>query len=327
MNIISRQRLIVSIAVGIFLALVFSFFHKDTAYWLTYWWMFPVAFIIAISVNTVGISGAALFVPFFILIFPIFASDSLSISNTVQLGLLTESFGLSSSALAFWAFGLVDKKIAFYSILSALPLVISGAFLTTLLPTATLYIMIAVLLIVSALIMRYGSIIRERRLEEHSTSVVNVTDTEKGEQVTKKCQDGCTYKYRRTKSGFIKRFFGYSIGGFFQGAAGFGVGEIGIVSMILSKVPMRIAIGTSHFVVAFTAIIASVIHFTVSQQGVNFVDGSFPWNIPVMTIPAVVIGGQIAPYVAAKLSNKVLEQIVSILFFVLAGSLIILALH
>ena len=54
--------------------------------------------------NTVGISGAALFVPFFALVFPALAF-SLTPGQGVMLGLITESFGISSSTFAFMRFG------------------------------------------------------------------------------------------------------------------------------------------------------------------------------------------------------------------------------
>jgi len=42
-------------------------------YWLTFWWLFPVFLLGATIVNTVGISGSALFVPFLIFLYPIMA--------------------------------------------------------------------------------------------------------------------------------------------------------------------------------------------------------------------------------------------------------------
>jgi len=70
--------------------------------------MFPIAFIIAVTVNTVGISGAALFVSFFVVIFPLL-SNPIGPEQSVRIGLITESSRLSSSALAFLRYGL-DKK-------------------------------------------------------------------------------------------------------------------------------------------------------------------------------------------------------------------------
>ena len=314
--------LLTGIAVLIFMGTLLMVTEYETwQYWFIYWWMFPVAFIIAITVNTLGVSGAALFVPFFILIFPFFAT-SLTTTQSVQLGLITESFGLSSSALAFIAFGLVDKKLAILSFIGALPFVISGALLTVFIPKAVLLSMIAILLIVSVLLIRYKKNIESTRVLETKKHTINLSTSE-GLPISIQSQDGKKYTYCRTSRGYKKRFFGYGIGGFFQGAAGFGIGEMGIISMILSRIPTRVAIGTSHLVVASTAIIASSIHLFVT----NGVATTIPWNLPFMTVPAVVIGGQLAPFVAAKLPTKLLEQFISLLFIGIAIALVILVVH
>lgn len=290
-------------------------------YWTQFVWMFPVAFIIALIVNTLGISGAALFVPFFILLFPLFA-EQLTAVQSIKIGLITESFGLSSSALAFLAYGLVDKKLAMYAILGALPFVIGGALLTSYIPQAVLFVMIASLLIVSIILVLFKNKLKERRLHEIAEKTIDYRQNA-GERVSVVSQDNKHYHYCRTKEGYRKRFFGYGIGGFFQGSAGFGIGEMGIISMILSNIPTRIAIGTSHIVVASTAIIASTIHVALASAGDNLI----PWNLLFITVPAVILGGQLAPYVAAKLPTKLLERFISLLFFIIALALVILAFH
>jgi len=303
--------------------LLLTIHHDSWLYWLSYWWMFPIALVIALTVNTLGVSGASLFVPFFILIFP-FLATPFTPAQSVQLGLITESFGLSSSAFAFLAFGLVDKKLAVISALGAVPFVIGGALLTIFIPKAILLSMIAVLLVVSVVLIRYKKHFERSREAELTQKKID-TKQVVGEQVTMLSQDGKQYQYCRTKNGYKKRFFGYGLGGFFQGAAGFGIGELGIISMIMSRIPIRIAIGTSHLVVASTAILASIIHVFVSTTA----SGSepIPWNLLFMTVPAVVIGGQLAPFVAAKLSTKSLEKFISVLFIGIASALILLVLQ
>lgn len=320
-NIIQKQKYIVLIALSIFLITLYISIPAGNTYWLEYWWMFPIAFIIALMVNTAGLSGAALFVPFFILIFPLLANISLNPIDAVKLGLITESFGLSSSALAFLAFGLVDTELARRAFVRAVPFVIVGVFLVFLIPKSVLYIIISSLLLASVFLIRYEHVLKQRRAIELKSKYISGNITE-GKQVTIVSKDNKTYHYSHSASGARKRFIGYSVGGIFQGAAGFGIGELGIISMILTHIPTRVAIGTSHFIVAGTAIVASGVHFLLAS---SFSAGIFPWNIPAMTVPAVILGGQLAPYVAAKLSSKYLERFVSILFIVIALSLVVLA--
>ena len=136
--------------VVLFLVVLYFAVPQSMHYWLHYWWMFPVALIIALTVNTVGISGAALFVPFFILLFPLLSGTHISAIDSVKLGLVTESFGLSSSALAFLAFGLVDITLARQAMLRAAPLLIVGVLVAFFVPKSILY-----MIIVGFLFLRY----------------------------------------------------------------------------------------------------------------------------------------------------------------------------
>ena len=94
-------------------------------YWLEYWWLFVPFLIGATIVNTVGISGSAIFVPFLIFIFSLFAYP-LEPETLVKIGLLSESFGLSSSSLAFIQHGLVDRRLALSLVLVGIPFVVTG---------------------------------------------------------------------------------------------------------------------------------------------------------------------------------------------------------
>ncbi len=322
--LLRHQRLVVLLAVIIFISAIILLNDQSSSYWLEYFWLLPVAFVISLIANTAGISGAALFVPFFIIIFPLIAGWEISAIDTVRLGLVTESFGLSSSALAFIGFGLIDMRLALKTIVWALPFVIIGAVLTTFIPESVLYIMIAVLLVIAAFLMRYGKEMTHRRQIEHKKSKVSYPLENPGDiKIKRKDKDGTSYEYCITKSGSRKRLISYGIGGFFQGAAGFGIGELGVISMIMTQIPVRIAIGTSHIIVAVTAITASVIHFGLVSGSTE--PTTFPWNLLVMTIPAVALAGQVAPHLTAKISPKYLQLFVTLLFLVIAGALLLLA--
>lgn len=292
---------------------------QSLAYWLQYWWMAPIAFVIAITVNTVGISEAALLVPFLVIVFPLLAGESLTALQSVQAGLITESFGLTSSALAFLAYKLVDKRLALYSILVGIPFVAVGAFFSTLLPESVLLSLVAATLIVSIFMMRYAKTLKKHRMKQHEMAHVDLSVHEGHRRVIRSL-DHRVYRYCLTKKGYEKRALGFSIGGLFQGAAGFGIGEMGIIGMLITKIPVRVAIGTSHLIIAVTAILAASIHIFQAASHATVI----PWNIPFVAVPAVIIGGQLSPYVAAKLPTKQLERFISALFFVIATALFVL---
>ncbi len=312
MKILKYEHYIALLIIPVWVLLLAVLQPDTLSYWLTYWWMFPIALVIATVVNTVGISGAALFVPFFILVFPLLA-EPLAAEQSVKLGLITESFGLSSSALAFFRFGLIDKKLGLFTVLVALPFVILGAVLSFYVSENILRLFIALVLMIGPILMLSRKR-KESKEEGIEKSVIGEHHTHPAaDNVTLTDRDGKTYKYCRV-CGRKGRMAGYSLGAVFQGAAGFGIGEIGILSMIFTKIPIRVAIGTSHMVVAVTAIVASVTHILQSAAS----DVGTPWNILIMTVPAVIIGGQMAPYVSSRLKTSLLENFVAGLFIALS---------
>ena len=347
-------------------------------YWLEYWWLFLAFITGATIVNTVGISGSALFVPFLIFVFPVVAGETLTPETLVKVGLISESFGLSSSALAFIQYGLVDRRLALSLVLGAVPFVVAGALLSFIIPAPVFHALLGIALIAASLLLFKADLDHEAgetdddapdaaadadgEAEPDATAVdggqadlghEEPTDdeaavsadggpdaglpddadklgpagveTDADGTVTRVDRDGNDYVYSR--GGYLERFANYSVGGVFQGLAGFGVGELGIISMLRTDVPVRIAIGTNHIVVALTAVLASLVHVfgggLVGGHTMNL--ASTPWNMVVWTVPATVTGGQIAPYVSAALDTSLIKKGVGVLFAVIAVALFLMA--
>lgn len=279
--------------------------------------MAPIAFFISLTVNSVGISGAALYVPFFVLIFPLLAFP-LTALETVKLSLVMESFGLTSSAFSFMAYGVEDRKLALYSIFQALPFVVVGAFFALYVPETVLIFAVAASFVTSMFLLRYARHLKYHRVRQQDKTKVDLSVSH-GDERTIRSHDRRTYRYCLTPQGYKKRFFGFSLGGLFQGATGFGIGEMGLLGMFITKIPVRVAIGTSHLVVAVTAILAALIHvfLTTAYQT------ALPWNIAFITVPAIMISGQFAPYLDSKLSARNLERIISFLFVIIGIALLL----
>ena len=334
---------------------------SGAGYWLDYWWLFFFFLLGATIVNTVGISGSALFVPFLIFIFPLLAGETLDSQTLVKIGLISESFGLSSSALAFVQYGLVDRKLALSLVLGAVPFVVAGALLSFVIPAPVFHALLGLALIAASILLFKADLGHE---EPGGTSSDEAdVSADGGEQtdglrassdpqsdggpdlpddddklgpagvetaddgtVTRVDREGDDYSYSR--AGWLERFGNYSIGGVFQGLAGFGVGELGIISMLRTNVPVRVAIGTNHIVVALTAVLASLVHVfggAVVPGGHSLDLASTPWNMVVWTVPATVTGGQIAPYVSAAIDTQLIKQGVGVLFAVIAVALFLMA--
>jgi uncharacterized membrane protein YfcA len=315
-------------------------------YWLEFWWLLPVFMLGATIVNTVGISGSALFVPFLIFIFPLFAQP-LTPQTIVKVGLISEAFGLSSSAVAFIQYGLVDRRLALSLVAGSVPFVVGGALLSFVIPEVLFHSLLGLALLAASYLLFTADLGHGDHDESSSSSgdsTATATDggtvglpddpgklgpagvrTDDDGTVTRVDREGDDYSY--TRSGYLRRFGNYSIGGTFQGLAGFGVGELGIVSMLGTNVPVRVAIGTNHIVVALTAILASLVHvFGGGLVGGHSLSlATTPWNMVVFTVPATVVGGQIAPYVSNALETDTIKNGVGVLFAVISVALFLMA--
>jgi uncharacterized membrane protein YfcA len=315
-------------------------------YWLEFWWLFVPFLLGATIVNTVGISGSAIFVPFLIFIFPLFANP-LEPETLVKVGLISEAFGLSSSSVAFIQYGLVDRRLALSLVGGAVPFVVGGALLSFVIPEPVFHALLGLALLAAAYLLFKTNLDHGGSEDEADAAADGGTaaaesaaaelpddadklgpagvETAADGTVTRVDRDGDDYSY--TRGGYLRRAANYSIGGTFQGLAGFGIGELGIISMLGTKVPVRVAIGTNHIVVALTAILASLVHvFGGGLVGGHSLSiASTPWNMVVFTVPATVTGGQVAPYVSNALSTRTIKRFVAGLFGVIATALFLMA--
>jgi len=97
-----------------------------------------------------------------------------------------------------------------------------------------------------------------------------------------------------------------------------GLGEMnGYFLLQRCKVPSKVSVATSVFIVAVTALVASVGHF-VGFLSAGSETLSLVFSIVVFTIPGVIIGGQIGPLVASKIPQRALEISLAVLFILVA---------
>jgi uncharacterized membrane protein YfcA len=242
-----------------------------------------------------GVSGTVIFVPFYTMVFPLLGHH-LEPVQAVEVGLLTEIFGFISSTSAFWRAGLIDFQIAGFAVLFAAPTAILGGYLSHFLPGNWLLALIGVALIVFAFLL-----VRETTEAAHS---VSQEDAAAG---TKKHTDrkGRIYRYRVRNDFWRGSAAGF--GGVLQGLVGFSAGELSTVEQILRGIPVRIAAGNSHLIIAAASISAAVAHLTVSAaQGTQV-----PWNLVAITIPAVLIGGQVAAIVAGRIPQHTIRLVLA----------------
>jgi uncharacterized membrane protein YfcA len=97
-----------------------------------------------------------------------------------------------------------------------------------------------------------------------------------------------------------------------------GLGELnGYFLLQRCRVPSRVAVATSVFVVALTALSAAsshVVRFLQSDPGTL----QTVLSLVVFTVPGVIVGGQIGPIVAGRISQHTLERAMGVLFVLVA---------
>lgn len=285
-----------------------------TSYWFEFWYIFPIALAVCITVCTFGIEGAILFVPFFALAFPLFAYK-LQPVQAVSIGLITEVFGFASSLMAFWYAGLIDFKIAKRSGYMSVPFALLGGFLSPMVPGKGLLFLVGAGLAGMAYQLQHSKHYVFKDDSSETPKIImedafvrlrpEIDPRLKGSNVrtvVDRCR--CTYTYHYNPD--VRRNVVVSTGGIFEGLVGFGIGVFGVSDLIYRRIPVRVAIGTSHFVIMITALAALAPHiYEVVFAGTRVI----PWNIVVMTIPAVLIGGQTAAFVAGRVDPEKLKRI------------------
>ncbi len=243
-----------------------------------------------------------IFVPFFTIVFPLIGHH-LEPVQAVEVGLLTEIFGFMSSTSAFWRAGLIDFRISGFALAFAVPTAVLGGYSAHLLPGHWLLVIVGVALMLFAFLLireaaetgrNQASGNGEVQLEEHIDS------------------RGRTYRYHRLNDAW--RAGTAAVGGMFQGLVGFSAGEMSTVEQVLRGIPVRLAAGNAHMIIAAASISAAITHLTVDAT----TGAKIPWNILAATVPAVLIGGQIASVVAGRMPQATLRLMLSC-FLALVG--------
>jgi uncharacterized membrane protein YfcA len=293
--------------------------------WVQYWFMFPVSIGIATTAMLSGIGGAALFIPIFVIIFPVLGPEyPLTTAAAIGSALLTEVFGFSSGFVGYYRKKLIDFRSAIPFLLVAVPVAIVGAILLATLKEQEVFLKGAyalLMLVLCPVILRHTP--PEKIAEPRAAGAAAVEDGRPMRSVTGR--DGQTYRYRKPRLGV----FGAgatSVGGFLTGLLGVGIGEV-IISQLVkrNRVPVAVAAATSVFTVIVTIASASFTQVTalIAAGGAN----AIPWNLVVYTVPAVIIGGQIGPRLQGTIPQRSMEKAIAILFGIIGVAMAFIVLR
>lgn len=284
-----------------------------------YWFMFPVSICVATTAMLTGIGGAALFVPIFLIIFPLLGEEYVleTAVAAIGVGLLTETFGFTSGFIGYYRRKLIDFKIAKTFIVLAVPTALAGAVIAHYVNGTLLKFMYASLMLIMAWVLLN---------ESHEQPPIDSDRNEKGQKNDPHIRnitsaDGTVYRYRF--AGKKDRQNGTtSFGGFLCGMLGVGIGEV-VMPQLVKKVgvPVGIAAGSSVTVVIVTVMSASFTHIAalIAEGGVNAV----PWHLVMYTVPGVLIGGQIGPRLQGLISSTTMERAIAAVFMVIGVAMMI----
>ena len=289
--------------------------------WTLYWFMFPIAILVATSAMLSGIGGAAMFAPIFMIIFPLMGPEYPfdSLAAAIGVALFTEVFGFSSGFVGYYRKGLIDFKSAIPFILVGVPIGIVGALFLNVLGAYEEALRAAYGILMLVL---FYVIIRVHEAPVNPSSSLNqkaVSESTSGEDTgaglrTITGRDGVIYTYEVPRQG--KGAAATGLGAFLTGLLGVGIGEVVMPQLVkANKVPIPVAAATSVFTVIVVVASASFTQISslISQGGITAV----PWNVVVYTIPAVIIGGQIGPRLQGKVKQRSMEKAIAYLFLVI----------
>jgi uncharacterized membrane protein YfcA len=294
--------------------------------WVRYWFMFPVSIMVATTAMLSGIGGAALFIPIFLIIFPLMGPEyplggfaaTVGAKGTVvaiAVALLTETFGFSSGFVGYYRKRLIDFRSAVPFLAVSVPVAIAGALIVFWAGERLNENFIkgaygVIMLIIAAILLRQvGQVDIAADPQSSAGSTVGGGDARPERSITSR--DGRVYTYKVPRQG--RGIFATAVGGLLTGMVGVGMGEVVVPQLVKkNRVPVAVAAATSVLIVIVTVAAASFTLIYQLIQAGGF--GAVPWHIVCYTIPAVVIGGQIGPRLQGTVPQRTMEHAIGALF-------------
>ena len=199
-----------------------------------YWFMFPVAIVVATCAMLSGIGGAALFTPIFVLLFPILGPEYVLASTfaAISTALLTQTFGFMSGFVGYYRRRMIDFDLALRFIKITAPIAILGGLVAHAVHDGILIAGYAVLVFVLAIGMLF---------------------LRRGRSAARPVYDAPYRRPEIPRSDFVLS----GVGAFLTGLVSVGIGEILISRLTRRGIPVGIAAATSVAIVFATILFAT----------------------------------------------------------------------
>ncbi|WP_432410878.1 sulfite exporter TauE/SafE family protein [Rasiella sp. SM2506] len=274
---------------------------------LEFWYLLPISIVIATIAMSSGIGGAVFFSPLFMI--------GLGLEPNIAIGaaLATELFGFGSGLQAYWKAKLIDFKLGFNLLLYSIPFAILGTVYGDLVPPIALKAIFGI----GIIFIGYQLYVSWRQEEKEKLEAEHKKEFQTNYERSLTDSDGNVHNYTVCRKNMGRMFA--AVGGAFLGMISVGLAELQEYHLVAKcKVPTRVAVATSIFVVVVTVLIASVGHFyEFAKQGGDVM--SQVVNVIIFTIPGVVIGGQLGPKLQKIIPADKMKVAISFLF-ILVGA-------
>lgn len=251
-----------------------------------------------------------MFTPFFILGLPLISGKVLAPIEAIYLGLLIEVCGFGSATLGYHRQRVIDFRAAGFAMAVSVPCAVIISLFAHRVPDGWLLSLLGIALLVMSCLMYFA----------HRTPEPGVppADFPYVRRLVDSAGKGYTYTFRRSAWGALLS----ALGGVFVGFVGVGVGEFKTTYFILGqKMPARVAVATGVPIVLATVTAAVLARIYVTGSGLA--GFGVPWNIAAMCIPAVLLGGQIAPRINRHLNPNHIKRVLFVLFCAVGMLLIV----
>jgi len=263
-----------------------------------------LGFVTGLPASMVGLGGGFIIVPTLILVFRLPAQNAVAISLVAMCG---TTF---SAAFGYIKQRRVDYKLSLLYDVLDIPGVVSGAYITTILPKDVLVGLCGFFIVlISLLLVRNWKVTSPAKNKETS-----VTGKEWKRRMTDSSNQVFEYAIRRPSLALISSF----MGGLVTGLAGLGGGITDTTTMILLGVPPHIAVASSEFAMALTngtgVIAHGILHNILLEYAVPLTIGT-------------VLGAQIGTLAAKRTKGETLRKILSAIALLLGLRLILVFLQ
>ena len=274
---------------------------------MEFWYLLPISIAIATVAMSSGIGGAVFFSPLFML--------GLGLEPNIAIGaaLATELFGFGSGLQAYWKAKLIDFKLGFNLLLYSIPFAILGTVYGDLVPPIVLKAIFGI----GIIFIGYQLYVSWRQEEREKLDAEHKKEFETNYESSLTDSDGNVHNYTVCRKNMGRMFA--AVGGAFLGMISVGLAELQEYHLVAKcKVPTRVAVATSIFVVVVTVLVASVGHFyEFAQEGGDVMNQVV--NLIIFTIPGVIIGGQLGPKLQKVIPADKMKVAISFLFIIVGA--------